>query len=370
MTNLPERLEEAWFAESGADPATVRTIDPGDELLLWERRKGRAADELRATYFRSGHDTLRYVRHALEQAGRRLADQRRVLEFASGHGRVTRFLVRELEPSRITTSEILQGAATFSSATFGVRGLGSTSEPEDLDLGAPFDLVFVISLFSHLPEEKFRRFLAALYGMLAPDGLLLFSTHGPAVVPGVTVDERGIGYDEGSESLALDASEYGTTAVTPAFVERVAAEVGVAHLYALERGLWGFQDFYFASREPVPSLERWRHAPIPRGSVERCALDDAGNVEIGGWVRLPADAGAVARVTLVMDGVRRVDAELRPLERPLAEHEGGDAMRQTDWFVAGPLGEAEAGDHTLAVVAETTDGERGCFAVTALRVPG
>ncbi|MEX1024388.1 MAG: class I SAM-dependent methyltransferase [Planctomycetota bacterium] len=366
--NIQERLEEAWFAASGADPATVRTIHPGDELLLWEQRLGRPSDELRATYMRSGHDTLRYVEDALRQAGRPLGKSRRVLEFASGFGRVTRHLVRVVDPKHVWTSEILEGADKFSAANFGVHGVGSAAAPEELPLEGEFDLIFVVSLFSHLPQTTFARFLGALYERLSDDGVLLFSTHGPAVVPDVALDARGFGYDTGSESLALSGDEYGTTAVTIPRVGEFAEAVGVRHLASLERGLWGFQDLFAASKQPLPGLDAWKHAPIPRGSIERCHFE-GGNVEIGGWVRLPADAGSIARTTLVMDdGARRVDAELVPYERPLVEAEGGAAMRQTDWFVAGPLGEAAPGKHSVAAVVETTEGARGCIGVVPLDV--
>lgn len=369
MSNLEKRLEQAWFAESGGSLAVARTIDARDELFHWERSKGRADSELRANYFRSGYDTQLYVEHALAQAGRSLKTCGRILEFASGFGRVTRHLVQAVDPDQIWTSEILDGAAEFSSAHFGVNGHGSTLEPEDLDFGESFDLIFVISLFSHLPEEKYSRFLRQLYSLLAPGGILLYSTHGPAVVPGLSADANGFGFQGASETLSLDASEYGTTVITPERADAIAREVGVAHHYGLERGLWGFQDFYVASNEPIPALDNWQHAPIPRGVFERCVANADRTVEIGGWVRVPVTAGTIDRVTLVMDGELRVEAELKPLTTALTGFEGGAAMRQFDWHVGGSLGDAPSGDHPLVAVAETSAGERACFATTVLHVP-
>lgn len=368
MNEHSTRLEEAWLAESGAIPTFDRTIHPGDELYHWERSKGRSEDVLRAHYFASGHETLRYVEAACQAAGKPLTDQSRILEFASGFGRVTRHLVQRVEPKKVWTSEILDGAEQFSAEHFGVHAFGSTPDPANLDFDVEFDLIFVVSLFSHLPAESYKRFLRRLYELLAPDGVLVYSTHGPSVLPDLELDERGFGFRSESETLSLDMDDYGTTAISISCAEAFAREVGIEHHASLERGIWNFQDLHVASRRALPSLENWKLAPIVRGVFERSTCREDRIVEIGGWVRWPVTAPDLASVELVMDGRLRVPAELHPVTRELDTYAGGAAQRQVDWIVSGPLDDSPPGDYPLVAVAELVDGTRFAFAVSNLSV--
>ena len=81
------------------------------------------------------------------------------LDFASGHGRLTRFVVQVLDANRVWISDIKPGAVDYQKTQFGVHGFVSTSLPEDILVDQAFDCIFVGSLFSHLTNETFARWL-------------------------------------------------------------------------------------------------------------------------------------------------------------------------------------------------------------------
>ncbi len=72
-----------------------------------------------------------------------------VLDFASGHGRFTRFLLQTVPSDKVWDSDIYADAMDFQRREFGVRCIPSCDRPEDYRPGRHFDLIFVASLFSH-----------------------------------------------------------------------------------------------------------------------------------------------------------------------------------------------------------------------------
>lgn len=108
--------------------------------------------------------------------------------------------------------------------------------------------MFVLSLFSHLPRYTWSRWLKALYGAVAPGGLLVFSTHGvkAADFDNVQLDDEGYFFAASSESTAIDEQEYGTTFTSEAFVlSRIAETVGAdALVHKSTVHFWNHQDAF------------------------------------------------------------------------------------------------------------------------------
>ena len=86
----------------------------------------------------------------LETINKPLLKTNRVLEFATGFGRFTRHLVRVL-PGRVTWTDVLPGSIEFLQEQFGLKTFASTHDPLSLNIPATCDLVFVLSMFTHLP---------------------------------------------------------------------------------------------------------------------------------------------------------------------------------------------------------------------------
>jgi SAM-dependent methyltransferase len=203
-------------------------------------------------YLADGWRTLSELMLLLEAVNQPLFKTTRVLEFASGHGRFTRHLVKALGAERVVVSDVVSDAVDFSQRTFGVSGFMSASTPEQVQWPQSYDLVFVLSLFSHLPRSTWARWLKVLYEAVAPGGLLVFSTHGvkAAAFDNVQLDAEGFFFAPSSESNAIDAQEYGTTFTSEAFVrQRIAETCGEGDLvYQAPVHFWNHQDAYVLRR--------------------------------------------------------------------------------------------------------------------------
>lgn len=172
-----------------------------------------------------------------------------ILEFAAGYGRITRHLVSRLEAKRYVVCDIHLEAVNFLKAEMGVISVLSSSVPEELNIQEKFDFIFVLSLFSHLPDGSFQRWLRALYERLSPGGYLLFTTHGEAAMEKASnlregYDEaKGFGYLLRSEQLDLDFKQYGTTVATPRYVISAIYDATKGQIESFTPNCWfGIQD--------------------------------------------------------------------------------------------------------------------------------
>ena len=222
-------------------------IAPEDDIFHFFAGHPTSTNPLR-DYLADGWRTLSELMLLLERVDRPLLKARSFLEFASGHGRFTRHLVKALGAERVTVSDVVQDAVEFSERTFGVPGFTSTRAPEDLVWTQHYDVVFVLSLFSHLPRSTWARWLKRLYEGVAPGGVLVFTTHGARATAfdKVTLDDEGFYFAPSSESSAIDPNEYGTTFTSEAFVRaRIAETVGVEQLmHVAHEQFWNHQDAY------------------------------------------------------------------------------------------------------------------------------
>jgi SAM-dependent methyltransferase len=252
-------------------PGFVYTVHEQDEMFrfirdFWRWRHHvvpmRAQSDAMHTYLVSGDLMTRDLEAALRDHGRDLSHLDSFLEFASGYGRFTRFLVMRLDFGKVTVSDINRSGVDFARKTFGVSGLYSTESASELEPPQQYEVIFVASLFSHLAIEHWSAWLQRLYEMLAPGGLLIFSTHGPYardVIYGehqraqLEVKAEGFSFlrtNETAGRLAVDY--YGSAFVTQEYVKGQVAAHGlgtIRHVYPAK--LWGTQDLYVLEK-PTP----------------------------------------------------------------------------------------------------------------------
>lgn len=197
-------------------------------------------------YFADGWRTLSELMVLLESVRQPLMEVGSFLEFASGHGRFTRHLAKALGAERLAVSDVVPDAVAFAQGSLGVSGFLSAAQPEALVWPRRYDVVFVLSLFSHLPQASWGRWLAKLADAVEPGGLLVFSTHGAQAArrAGVRLDDEGFFFAPSSESTAIDAQEYGTAFTDEAFVRaRIAQHAcGTAVLRFAPAWFWHHQD--------------------------------------------------------------------------------------------------------------------------------
>lgn len=207
-------------------------------------------------YFEDPANSARKVRNAVDRWMPKSDRPLNILEFASGYGAVTRHAKKQLKPHILTSCDIHPQAIEFLSKAFGVKTLQSQDHPEALEFPETYDVVFVLSFFSHMPRSTWFRWLTKLYSALSNGGILLFTTHGKVSrqlsMPGAVLDEDGFWFSSGSEQHDLEASTYGTTVTLKQFVDaRIALLPGAECLYFEYAGWWSHQDVYIIRKEAV-----------------------------------------------------------------------------------------------------------------------
>jgi SAM-dependent methyltransferase len=183
-------------------------------------------------YMSVGQSALRCVRLAMLAARKESFET--ILDLPSGHGRVLRTFKAAFPTAQITACDLDRDAVDFCAATFGAVPVYSHEQPERIELHEVFDLVWCGSLLTHLDQSRWAGFLARFESLLAPGGILLFTTHGRFVAErlrrathsyGLTPDAIGdvlAGYDRDGFGYADYASQagYGISLSSPAWVTK------------------------------------------------------------------------------------------------------------------------------------------------------
>lgn len=196
-------------------------------------------------YLSDGWRTMVELSSLLESLDRPLGRCRSFLEFASGFGRFSRHLVKALPTGALHVSDVVPGSVDFLKARLGVDGFYSVTRPADLVTPRKYEVIFVLSLFSHLPESTWSVWLSQLYNALEDNGILIITTHGEkfARMMGVEFPANGFLFIPSSESTALSGEEYGSTFTSADYVRRaIAANLRGATTHEFPSRFWGHQD--------------------------------------------------------------------------------------------------------------------------------
>jgi SAM-dependent methyltransferase len=229
-------------------------------------------------YFGGGERNVAELEKVLGEVGCSLREADSALEFACGSGRLTRHFVRRMSPAKLTVSDIDRRAVDFVRQTFEVDGFYAASEPEKLIHDHRYDLIVVVSLFSHLPMHTWTRWLKRLDEMLTVDGLLVFSTllwdtgGIPVIDEQKEAFELGFLYSERNETRGrLGGGEYGTTFVRKEFVTQAVSENFRGRLVKyFPRALNGVQDVYVLQRSGA-AFARGSERPLRSSRSRACS---------------------------------------------------------------------------------------------------
>jgi SAM-dependent methyltransferase len=175
-----------------------------------------------------------------------------ILDFAAGYGRVTRFLCADFSPKQIWASEIKSKALDFISEQFKCNTIQSSFIPEEFKTENRFDVIYVGSLFSHLPEDLFNRWLRVLYELLSEKGILIISTHDISLIN--KGNDNSFVFIEDSEDQMFaeiddhieDVGKYGAAYVGKNKIGEIFDSVGISkdQFYRFKRVLSNVQDVY------------------------------------------------------------------------------------------------------------------------------
>ncbi len=158
---------------------------------------------------------------------------------------------------------------------FAVDGFYSVTAAEDLVHDGRYDVIVVVSPFSHLSIEDWTPWLKRLYAMLNQDGVLLFSTLGAqdySAVGGRAFEAKAEGFlynPENETRGRLVGEHYGAAYVTEGYVEGVVSALPSARLL----GYWPaalnhFQDVYVVQRVGVTAAQIFTSPPLSGSPIE------------------------------------------------------------------------------------------------------
>lgn len=198
-----------------------RTIHPKDAMS--------SADEGR--YLRLGAEALGLICTALSLA--HAPPPLRVLDFASGFGRVARHLRVAFPDAELVCADVWAEAVAFT-RRFADRAVRVRPDGEDWPaLGGEYGLIWCGSLLTHLPEPGARAVIDLFDRALAPGGVAVFTTHGRFVRHRLASGQAGYGVEDPAPILAgFDRTE---------------------HAFAPYPG----QEAYGASATPLPAVLAW-----------------------------------------------------------------------------------------------------------------
>jgi SAM-dependent methyltransferase len=239
-------------------PGFIFDIDIRDEMF---RHQLTHAGEENAVfdYLRIGEEVMNVITEMSRKANIDLHSMNSILDFASGYGRFTRFLIQKTDPASVWVSDIDHDAVDFCVRTFGVRGFYSARDPADCEFSVKYQMIIVISLFSHLSIGLWEKWMARLYGSLEDDGVIIFTTHGTSLLKKLKIDSadqvsRGFFYIDRSETERLPKEDYGSVFVSKKFVQTVLTKTDPAsRVHYFPKRLDNFQDVYMVKKMPADS---------------------------------------------------------------------------------------------------------------------
>ncbi len=182
-----------------------------------------------------------------------------VLDWGCGCGRVLRHLVRLLpEGTRFIGADIDREAIGWCQEHLGSVArfvVNNASPPIALVDAAEVDLLYGVSVLSHLPEPMQDAWLAEIARLLKPGGLALLSVHGPSLLPPdldarwlAGFETRGFGFHAGGGTMGLP-DFYQQAFHRQDYIERHWSQ-WLEPLAVLPRGMAGYQDLVVCRRAP------------------------------------------------------------------------------------------------------------------------
>jgi 2-polyprenyl-3-methyl-5-hydroxy-6-metoxy-1,4-benzoquinol methylase len=163
-------------------------------------------------FLTDGRATALEVRRVLKAYGIEIDSLRTILDFGCGCGRVIRH-VHALTGARLHGTDYNRQFIEWCKrklrfAEFEINGLSPPLAYEK----EQFDLIYALSVFTHLPESLQVAWMSELSRILRPGGYLLMTTHGECYLPYMSKEEQ-----ECFRSGRLVAREAGSAGSNPFF---------------------------------------------------------------------------------------------------------------------------------------------------------
>ena len=224
-------------------------------------------------YFGVGRSAIRVILSALlARAEYYGGDTKvtRVLDFGCGHGRVARYLRAAFPHADLAVCDYDQTGVAWCVKHFGCQAI---IEPSP----GSFDLVWLGSVFTHLPAAVSEQLLSSVTSALRPNGILVFTAQGRYSRLRHEADPKTLHYGIGSDLMdrivaRMRASgygfaeypgqkDYGVTMIHPAwFQQRLLSGGEFMQILFQEKGWDNHQDVYGFMRTDVLDARKGAYA--------------------------------------------------------------------------------------------------------------
>ncbi len=230
-----------------------RTVSPQDGMV-WP-----GAEE---QYFDLGRRALELVLFSAQ-----LCDKPHypdILDLPCGYGRVLRWLRAEYHYARITACDLDRSAVDFCAAELGAIPVYSQPDLRALAFTSQFDLIWVGSLLTHLPESQWLTALDCFVQWTRECGVLIFSTHGRCYTSLLARGQKNVTENVDKAALLADFArtgfafqpyfedptrQYGVSATSPTWLQGVLQRYPDMIMRAYLEEAWGMQDVVILYRK-------------------------------------------------------------------------------------------------------------------------
>jgi SAM-dependent methyltransferase len=194
-----------------------------------------SADPEKVASYRNGATQfVDILQRSATEAGRNWDSLAAVLEIGCGYGRIVRELAKRLPASRISVSDVIDGGARFTAAEFGVQKVPPIEQAGET-LNGRFDLIYLLSVYTHLRRDMVAANLRGVTAALKPGGVAVITVHGQgSAETAERYDQYWLDKPRVLQALAQDGyyyerypyyyDEYGLTWFTRAAFEKLVAE--------------------------------------------------------------------------------------------------------------------------------------------------
>ncbi len=224
---------------------------------------GMYAKGAEAHYFSVGASAIAAINESFTSARLGANSPARVLDYACGYGRVLRWLRAAFPESFLLGVDADRTAVATAGATLGIETRHLDISMKQL-IDEPFDLIWVGSLLTHLPEEDSYRVLCFLRMHLTTKGVLVFTTHGAVVEERLVNGSRNYNLDSSGIRKLLSTLEatgfgyadyanqrdYGISVVRPSKVLSLVERANMKAIFFKDRGWADHQDVVACVQRP------------------------------------------------------------------------------------------------------------------------
>ena len=268
-------------------PAARPFVDLIDTTVLADDGMYQDDDE---HYLTCGASALNGIMAAQQLAER--PEPSAILDFGSGAGRVTRWLRACYPSAAIDCCDLRPADLDFCRTRFGAETWVSGIDIAALAAPRRYDLIWVGSVFTHLPEPQCRALLEKLRGWTRPGGLVVMSLLGRAAkdtqertcgfihAPGWAAMKTEFATEDFAYADYVGQTGYGLSLAKPSWSARLLESMEGVRLVLLAERAWdGSHDLVAVQNDAgfaaLPQARGPQAAEIERLKTRIAALEDS-----------------------------------------------------------------------------------------------